>query len=150
MANRKFWFVLLISVGGIALAGDALLGRINDTSEVRISARQFREEAASLELPTKNLIPNIEHVYRDWNASDSSNQDSSAKIRGFQIGFAGHVGRFGAQDWVYRGGTRVPLIRDAAAIGRWTRKRVRIFAAVARKPEDWAGPVAPVQRGLVA
>lgn len=84
MANRKFWFALLISVGGIALAGDALLGRMNDISEVRIAARQFREEAASLELPTKNLIPNIEHVYRDWNTSDSSNQDSSAKIRRFQ------------------------------------------------------------------
>jgi lysophospholipase L1-like esterase len=84
MANRKFWFVLFISVGGIALAGDALLGRINDISEVRIAARQFREEAVSLKFSTKNLIPNIGHVYRDWNDSDSSKQDLSAKIRRFQ------------------------------------------------------------------
>jgi lysophospholipase L1-like esterase len=91
MTNRKFWFVLLISVGGIALAGDTLLGRINDTSEVRIAARQFREEAASLELPTKNLIPNIEHVYRDGNTSENSNQDLSAKIRRFQTDRNGYL-----------------------------------------------------------
>jgi hypothetical protein len=49
-----------------ALAGDALLGRISGSSEIRAAARQFREEAAYLEMPTKNLIPNIEHVYREW------------------------------------------------------------------------------------
>ena len=67
-----------------ALAGDALLGRISGSSEIRAAARQFREEAAYLEMPTKNLIPNIEHVYREWDTSQSPNQQSSAQFRKFQ------------------------------------------------------------------
>jgi hypothetical protein len=76
MTHHKFWLVLFILLGGFALAGDALLGWISGSSEIRVAARQFREEAAYLELPTKNLIPNIEHVYRDWNTSESPEQQS--------------------------------------------------------------------------
>jgi lysophospholipase L1-like esterase len=90
MANRKLWLALLISVGSVALAGDVLLGRINNTSEIRTAARQFREEAAYLGLSTKNLVPNIEHSYRDWNASDGSDQETSAQVRRFQTDQSGY------------------------------------------------------------
>jgi hypothetical protein len=85
MTHRKFWlglFILLL--GGFALAGDSLLGWLSDTSGIRVAARQFREEASYLDLPTKNLIPNLEHTYRDWNSSQSPDQTPSAQMRRFQ------------------------------------------------------------------
>jgi hypothetical protein len=84
MMHRKFWLVLFALLGGFAWAGDTLLGWISDTSETRVAARQFREEAAYLELSTKNLIPNTEHVYRDWDSSQSADQRPSVQIRRFQ------------------------------------------------------------------
>jgi lysophospholipase L1-like esterase len=84
MTHRKFWLVLFVLLGGFAWAGDIFLGWISDTNEIRIAARQFREEAAYLELSTKNLIPNTEHIYRDWDSSQSADQRPSAKIRRFQ------------------------------------------------------------------
>jgi lysophospholipase L1-like esterase len=91
MTHPKFWFVLFILLGGFAAAGDALLGKISGSSEIRVAARQFREEAAYLELPTKNLIPNIEHIYREWNTSQSPDQQSSAQFRKFQTDSNGFV-----------------------------------------------------------
>jgi hypothetical protein len=62
MAHRKLWLGLFILVGGFAFVGDTLVGWISGSDEIRVAARQFREEAAYLNLPTKNLIPNIELV----------------------------------------------------------------------------------------
>jgi lysophospholipase L1-like esterase len=81
MTYRKFWLGLFIMLGGFALAGDAFLGWISGASNNRVAARQFREEATYLELPTKNLIPNIEHTYRNW---DNSSDQPSAQMRRFQ------------------------------------------------------------------
>jgi hypothetical protein len=89
MTNLKFWLVLSVLLSGFTAAADALFGQISGTGEIRIAARQFREEAAYLEIPTKNLIPNIEHVYRDWNTSQSSGQ--SAQFRKFKTDTNGLV-----------------------------------------------------------
>jgi hypothetical protein len=84
MTHHKFWLVLFILLGGVAVAGDVLLGKISGSGEIRVAARQFREEAAYLEMPTKNLVPNIEHVYREWSTSQSPIQQSSAQFRKFR------------------------------------------------------------------
>ncbi len=89
--HRKFWLGLFILLSGFALTGDALLGWISGSNEIRVAARQFREEAAFLELSTKNLVPNIEHDYREWNASQSPDQQSSAQLRRFQTDPKGFV-----------------------------------------------------------
>jgi hypothetical protein len=53
MTHRIFWFGLFILLGGLAVGGDVLLAWSSGTSEIRVAARQFREEAAYLQLPTK-------------------------------------------------------------------------------------------------
>jgi lysophospholipase L1-like esterase len=84
MAHGKFWLGLFIVLGGFAFAGDTVVGWISGSDEIRVAARQFREEAAYLKLPTKNLIPNVEHIYRNWDSSQRPDQRPSAQIRRFQ------------------------------------------------------------------
>jgi lysophospholipase L1-like esterase len=84
MKNHKFWLFLFILLCSFAVGGDVLLGKISSSGEIRVAARQFREEAAYLEMPTKNLIPNIEHIYPEWNTSQNPSQQSSAQFRKFQ------------------------------------------------------------------
>jgi len=91
MTNHKRWLALFILLCSFAAAGDALLGEISGTREIRVAARQFREEAAYLEMPTKNLIPNIQHVYREWDTSESPSQQSPAQFRKFQTDHNGLV-----------------------------------------------------------
>jgi hypothetical protein len=91
MTHQKFWLSLFLLLGGFALTGDVVLGWISGSGEIRIAARQFREEAAYLELPTKNLIPNTEHIYREWNTSQSADQQASAQFRKFQTDPNGFV-----------------------------------------------------------
>jgi lysophospholipase L1-like esterase len=91
MVHGKFWLGLFMLLGGFAFAGDTVVGWISSTDEIRVAARQFREEATPLKLPTKNLIPNIDHVYRDWDSSQDPDQRPSAQIRRFQTDTSGLV-----------------------------------------------------------
>jgi lysophospholipase L1-like esterase len=91
MTHRIFWFGLFILLGGLAVGGDVLLAWSSGTSEIRVAARQFREEAAYLQLPTKNLVPNIAHVYREWDPSQNTDREPSAGIRRFQTDSNGFV-----------------------------------------------------------
>jgi hypothetical protein len=63
MKNIAFYCMLSVLAIVIAVAGDLSVGQFNETAELRITARQFREEAAYLRLTTKNLVPGIDHLY---------------------------------------------------------------------------------------
>jgi hypothetical protein len=53
-------FVAMLLVGA-----DYMLGFVNNTGQVRETSRLFREEAAPLQIHTLNLVPNLEHIYRN-------------------------------------------------------------------------------------
>jgi hypothetical protein len=58
-----FWLMTFVWFGSLLFVGDVLVGWATDSSELRIAARQFREEAAHLLIPTKNLAPDVDHVF---------------------------------------------------------------------------------------
>jgi lysophospholipase L1-like esterase len=63
MKKRVFGVTVLISLLAFALGLDFLFGTINEVSTVREHARQFRSEAAPLEISTRALVPNLQHRY---------------------------------------------------------------------------------------
>jgi len=80
--KRVLFYILMIALPvGLAIIGDLLIGQVNETQEIRLEARQFREEAAFLKMRTKNLIAQTNHVYVDRAASNQTHHDVSAEKR---------------------------------------------------------------------
>lgn len=63
MKRRVFGVAVLGALSAFALGLDFLFGKINEVSIVREHARQFRAEAAPLEISTLALVPNLQHRY---------------------------------------------------------------------------------------
>ena len=82
MKHTLFYVMAVLILAGTAVAGDMLVGQINDVSEIRRDAAKFREEAANLHLSTKSLVPKIDHLYFD--ALADSNGRVLKQIRRFR------------------------------------------------------------------
>jgi lysophospholipase L1-like esterase len=61
--TKLFWLLLIIGVAAIFTGIDFLFGYFRAISTLRVSAQQFRSEAARLPIRTLNLVPNTNHSY---------------------------------------------------------------------------------------
>lgn len=62
--KQTLFYVVLVSlpVAGIVVS-DYAVGLVNETALIRADAKRFRTEAAPLQFPTQNLVPNTRHSY---------------------------------------------------------------------------------------
>ncbi len=67
MSNRirttLFWLLLLTGLTATVAGIDFLFGYFREISALRVSAQQFRTEAARMPIRTLNLVPNTNHSY---------------------------------------------------------------------------------------
>jgi lysophospholipase L1-like esterase len=108
MKKTIFYAMGIALIVAAAVGGDVLVGRITHIGEVRIAARQFREEAGPLQLSTKNLVPLIDHTYFDTLAQASGGASNEfRRLRTNQNGFivSGRTDPFGSRKIIFVGGS---------------------------------------------
>lgn len=79
-----FTFIVIVVI-------DVLAGYVGDTASVRISARQFRSEAAHLGIRTLNLVPNINHRYEEPYRGDLGQNVPAEEPRLFRTNVIGTI-----------------------------------------------------------
>jgi len=81
MKTAIFYLITIGFMIALIVAGDILIGQFNNIDEIRNTARQFREEAAFLRFPTKNMVPGLNHVYVDSDVPKDAESQGSKRPR---------------------------------------------------------------------
>ena len=100
-ANKKitpvrrvaFWIVIFFVVVTFFFLADIIYGKITHTSLIRQNSQKFRSEAAYLPLITKNLVPNIDHEYFDYDHSDKTSRFFRTNEYGTIIGSKNNISK---------------------------------------------------------
>mgnify|MGYP006955963405 CR=1 FL=1 len=61
--TTEFWLVLVLGTVAAFTCIDFVFGYARMISTVRVSAQQFRSEAARMSIRTRNLVPDTNHIY---------------------------------------------------------------------------------------
>jgi len=77
----------------ILFLADIIYGKITHTSLIRQNSQKFRSEAAYLPLITKNLVPNIDHEYFDYDHSDKTSRFFRTNEYGTIIGSKNNISK---------------------------------------------------------
>ena len=89
--TMQFWLLLVLGTLATFACIDFVFGYTRMISTVRVSAQQFRSEAARMPIRTRNLVPDTNHIYHLPYRGDLGTNTSSGAPRIFRTDLNGTI-----------------------------------------------------------
>lgn len=89
--TMQFWLLLVLGTLATFACIDFVFGYTRMISTVRVSAQQFRSEAARMPIRTRNLVPDTSHIYHLPYRGDLGTDTSSGAPRIFRTDLNGTI-----------------------------------------------------------